>query len=144
MADFATFDIDAFAGEVSAFVMGLARESERAAVVLGAARLDVGLENVLMRSMRHCPGGSDNLFDSERPLASFSAKISIAHRLGLIDDEIERSLQLIRRIRNSFAHSIETETLSESAHKNRLAEVHRACEQQSPLYTKLTELYVNR
>jgi hypothetical protein len=122
------FDAPALREEVISFVAALARESERAAVVLGAARLDSALERLICRSMKPHPGGSDNLFGSDRTLSTFSAKIAIAHRLGLINGDVEHVLQLIRRIRNSFAHSIESERLSDSAHKNRLSEVSRACE----------------
>jgi hypothetical protein len=126
--------------EVGKFVVGLAAESERSAVVLGVARLDVGLETLLTRSMRHSLGGSDELFDTGKALSPFAVKILLAHRLGLIDDDVERVLQLVRRIRNSFAHSIETEKLSESAHKNRLLEISRVC-QTSPLFKSMKDSF---
>ena len=43
--------------------------------------------------------------------------------MGLIDKDFEYSLQVVRKIRNSFAHSIENETLSKSSHHDRLFEV---------------------
>jgi hypothetical protein len=57
----------AFSQELSDFVVGLAEEGERSAVVLGAVRLDVALERLLTQVTRHHPGGADNLFDPERP-----------------------------------------------------------------------------
>ncbi len=114
---------DKNAAEAEAFVRSLTNESERAAVVLGAAKLDSLLELLLKRSPLPSPGGKDDLFDTERPLGTFSAKISIAYRLGLIDKDFEYSLQVVRKIRNSFAHSIENETLSKSSHHDRLFEV---------------------
>ena len=111
------------AAEAAAFVRSLTNESERAAVVLGAAKLDALLELLLKRSLLACPGGKDDLFDTERPLGTFSAKISAAYRLGLIDKDFEYALQVVRKIRNSFAHSIENETLSKSSHHDRLFEV---------------------
>lgn len=109
--------------EASAFIRSLVAESERAAVVLGAAKLDSLLDLLLRRSFLPCAGGRDDLLDTERPLGTFSAKISIAYRLGLIDKDFEYALQVIRKIRNSFAHSIENERLSRSSHHDRLAEV---------------------
>jgi len=111
--------------EISNFVAGLAAESERSAVVLGAARLDLALENLLKASMQHHPGGSDNLFDPDRPIGSFSAKIALAYRLGIIDGQIEHALQMVRRIRNDFAHSIENATLADSRHRDRIRELVR-------------------
>ena len=54
--------------EISTFLTDLAQEGERSAVVLGAARLDVGLEKLLKGLMHHHPDGNDNLFDPDRPL----------------------------------------------------------------------------
>lgn len=107
------------------FGEGLAREGERAAVVLGAARLDVSLERLLKKLMHPHPGGSDNLFDSDRPLGSFSAKIALAYRLGVIDGNFEHALQMIRKIRNAFAHSINVASLSDSPHNGQLNELIR-------------------
>lgn len=114
---------DKNAAEAANFVRSLASESERAAVVLGAAKLDSLLELLLKRCLLPCPGGKDDLLDTERPLGTFSARICAAYRLGLIDKDFEYSLQVIRKIRNSFAHSIENEALSKSSHHDRLFEV---------------------
>ncbi len=109
--------------EATTFVDGLAREGERAAVVLGAARLDVALERVLKRLMHYNPGGSDNLFEPDRPLGSFSAKIALSYRLGAIDTNFEHALQMLRKIRNSFAHSATISNLSEPPHSDQLREL---------------------
>jgi hypothetical protein len=109
--------------ETTSFVEGLAKEGERAAVVLSAARLDVSLERLLKKLMHPHPGGSDNLFDSDRALGSFSAKIALAYRLGVIDRNFEHALQMIRKIRNAFAHSIDVASLSDSPHNGQLAEL---------------------
>jgi hypothetical protein len=111
------------AAEAASFARSLAGESERAAVVLGAAKLDSLLELLLKRCLLPCPGGKDDLLDTERPLGTFSAKISAAYRLGLIDKDFEYALQAVRKIRNSFAHSIENETLSKAPHRDRLFEI---------------------
>jgi hypothetical protein len=98
----------------------LLKEGGRGAVLLGAARLDLSLELLLKAVLRPNTGGDDNLFDNERPLGTYSAKISLAYRLGLIDKHVEHALQMIRKVRNDFAHSFEDTDLAESAHKNRL------------------------
>ncbi|MEA3431235.1 MAG: hypothetical protein U9R01_00940 [candidate division WOR-3 bacterium] len=111
------------ADEIASFIGELAIEGERSAVVLGAARLDLGLERLLKRIMQHHPGGTDNLFDPERPLSSFSTKIALSFRLGLINSAFEHGLQMIRKIRNDFAHSIDKVSLSKSPHKDRVMEL---------------------
>jgi hypothetical protein len=114
------------ANEVARFILKVAGESDRAAVIIGAARLDVGLEGLLKKVMSHHPGSQDSLFDQDRALGSFAPRIALAYRLGLISDEFEHALQMIRKIRNDFAHSIEDARLSDPSHKSRLAELKRA------------------
>lgn len=109
--------------DVFSFLGSLIRESERAAVVLAAARIDVDLERILKHVLHRHPGGTDSLFDSDRALGTFSAKIALAHRLGLIDEDFEHSLQMLRRIRNDFAHQLESESLSSTRQKPRLNEL---------------------
>jgi hypothetical protein len=114
--------------EVTELVHGLVGEGERATVVVGAARLDLALEHLLKGAMHHHPGGSeDNLFDQDRPLGTFSSRIALAYRLGLIDRDVERALQLIRRIRNDFAHTVGVASLSDAAHSSRLRELIKLC-----------------
>src|SRR5579864_7726617 len=92
--------------ELSTLVFELMAEGQRALVIAGAARLDVSLEDLLKRSMRYRAGANDDLFRQDGPLGTFSAKIALAHRLGLIADEVEGAIDLVRRIRNDFAHSV--------------------------------------
>src|ERR1700727_2523834 len=99
--------------EIGSLIGGLVLEGERALVVVGAARLDVALEELLKKVLRHHPGGSDNLFDPDRPLGTFSSKISLCYRMGLLDHDFERALNLVRKIRNDFAHSLGSPSLSE-------------------------------
>jgi len=108
--------------EILKLISQLLSESERAAVVLGAARLDLALERSLKKAMKHHPGGNDNLFGPDRPLGSLYAKISLAYRLGIIDSKFEHALQMIRKIRNDFAHSIADENLSSSRQSQRIQE----------------------
>jgi hypothetical protein len=126
------------AAEIGDLVKGLAKEGERAAVVVGAARLDLALEHLLKKAMHPHPGGSDNLFDQERPLGTFFSKIALAYRLGLIDKDVEQALQLVRKIRNNFAHSVGAASLSESAHSSRLLELSNHC-RAAELYGKLAD-----
>lgn len=106
----------------------LIRESERAAVVLAAARMDVDLEKLLKHVLHRHPGGTDPLFDSDRAVGTFSAKISLAHRMGILSQDFEHALQMLRKIRNDFAHQLENETLASARQKPRLAELVRWAE----------------
>jgi DNA-binding MltR family transcriptional regulator len=118
------------------FITGLAKEGERALVIGGAARLDVALERLLKSVTRHTAGGRDDLFDPERPLGTFSAKIALAYRLGLLEDHVEKALHLVRKVRNDFAHATTKVNLSESAHQNRLSEITK-CVRECPIHERL-------
>lgn len=105
------------------FVDEFKNESDRAAVILGAAKLDVLLYQLLQKFMRPCTSRSDDLLEGDSPLGTFSSKITIAHRLGLIDDEFCRALHLIRKIRNSFAHEISGISLDSGSHRDRIRDL---------------------
>lgn len=82
-------------------------ESERAVAIIGASVLDEALKVLLRSVLLPCSTSTDPLFDGAySPLASFSAKIDFACRMGLVEAGVARSLHLVRRIRNDFAHDI--------------------------------------
>ncbi len=98
-------------------------ESDRAAVILGTAKLDDLLYDLLLKFLLPNPGQSDDLLDQERPLSSLGAKISICNRLGILDNDFARSLHLIRKIRNEFAHASSTGQLHLSPHRERVRQL---------------------
>lgn len=112
-------DLKAF----TVFVDEFKNESDRAAVILGAAKLDVMLYQLLQTTLRPSTSKSDELLEGDSPLATFSSRISVAHRLGLIDDDFCRALDFIRKIRNSFAHELSGISLDSSGHRDRIREL---------------------
>lgn len=105
------------------FIDAFKGESDRAAVILGAAKLDLLLYQVLQQFLAPITGNKDELLDGDSPLGTFSARIMLSNRLGLIDNEFTRSLQFIRKIRNAFAHEVSGCTLSSGAHRDRVREL---------------------
>jgi hypothetical protein len=123
-------EADRVGEKVAKSITELCEEGERAAVILGASRVELALEDAIKVVLRPNPGGSDDLFEGDRrPLSTFSAKITMAYRLSLIQNDCERALQLVRRIRNDFAHSHERLTLDQGASANRLLELKRLCKE---------------
>ena len=115
-------------------------ERGRGAVLVGVARVDAALEHLLQAVMTPATARGDGLFLPERPLGSIGAKVALASRLGLIDGPVERALNVLRKLRNAFAHSAESASLEEAAHSSRLAEVYsdaRANPLWAPLETVL-------
>ena len=109
---------------------------------MGVARVDASLECLLKAVLLPSPSGRDALFQPDRPLGSFGAKISLAHRLGLIDQPVEKALHTLRRVRNTFAHSSESAALSDPAHAGALAEAYREA-QANPLWAPLQQALDN-
>lgn len=117
-------------------------ERGRGAVLVGVARVDAALECLLQAVMLPTTSRSDSLFQADRPLGSFGARISLAHRLGLIETPVERALHTLRRVRNAFAHSSDSASLTDPAHAGRLAQAYqdgRANPLWAPLESVLTK-----
>ena len=106
--------------EYRAFIGEFVNESDRAAVILGTAKLDGLLHSLLQLVLRPVPGADDPLLDGDSPLATVSARINLACRLGLIDVGLTRALHLVRRIRNEFAHQPTAADLSSGGRRDRV------------------------
>jgi hypothetical protein len=109
--------------EFQTFANEFKSESDRAAVILGTAQLDLLLFQLLDSTLLPVTNGKDELLEGDSPLATFSARINACYRLGLIEAEFARALHLVRRIRNSFAHEVSSATLDAGAHRDRVREL---------------------
>jgi len=112
------------------------QERGRGAVLVGVARVDAALERLLQAVLLPTAGRNDSLFQADRPLGSFGARIGLAHRLGLIETPVERALHTLRRVRNAFAHSSDSASLADPAHAGRLAQAYQDG-RANPLWTPL-------
>ncbi|MCX6173402.1 MAG: hypothetical protein NTZ27_01450 [Ignavibacteriales bacterium] len=109
--------------EFLSFFNEFTEESDRAAVILGAAKLDLLLYQILQKALRPCPTGQDELMDGDAPLSTFSSKINLIHRMGIISSDFARVLHIIRKIRNTFAHEMASRSLDLGSHRDRVAEL---------------------
>jgi len=141
-AEFASASEGQAAAAARRIALQMLQERGRGAVLVGVARVDASLECLLKAVLLPSPSGRDALFQPDRPLGSFGAKISLAHRLGLIDQPVERALHTLRRVRNTFAHSSESAALSDPAHAGALAEAYREA-QANPLWDPLQQALDN-
>ena len=115
------------------------QELDRGAVLVGVARVDAALEHLLQALMGPAPNHGDGLFLPDRPLGSLGAKVALARRLGLIDAPVERALSALRKLRNAFAHSAESGSLTDPAHSARLAEIYGEA-RTNPLWAPLQKV----
>jgi len=86
------------------FIEQVQAEPDRGAALVGAAYLDDVLASLLRAHFVDDPATVRDLLDEGRPLGSFAAKTHLAYCLGLIGPQTRADLDLIRQIRNEFAH----------------------------------------
>jgi DNA-binding MltR family transcriptional regulator len=86
----------------------LLKESDRGCAIFGAAILHDDLEDLLRAFFRTDEDSVkrvvDPLFQTYAPLSTFSSRIQIAFALKLITKDLKYRLDIIRRLRNDFAH----------------------------------------
>lgn len=85
--------------------------SDRACVIVSAAAIDDSLRALLSTFMVDYK--LDDLFSGNGPLSSFSSKIKMSYNLGLISKQEHDLIEIIRRIRNDYAHSKDYFSLEE-------------------------------
>ena len=94
---------DAFADEL------LRERASRPLIIVGASKIDDLLLQILTQYLlpkRAKPKDQDELLEGDRPLATFSARIKLTFRLGLIDETLYVTLEQLRTLRNMSAHSV--------------------------------------
>ena len=126
----------AAANAARTIALQMLEERGRGAVLVGVARVDAALEHLLQAVMAPSTAKADGLFLPDRPLGSIGAKVALASRLGLIDPGVERALQALRKLRNAFAHSTESASLSDPAHSSRMTAVYAEA-RANPLWAPL-------
>ncbi|WP_215396146.1 hypothetical protein [Rheinheimera oceanensis] len=95
-------------------------ESDRGAVLIAAAMLELGLEKLLVAKLVESTVKRDPIFENNGALGTFSAKIEMSYRLGLITKKQSVMFNIFRRIRNEFAHNVSSISLSDSDIRDRL------------------------
>lgn len=99
----------------------ISKESDRGAVILSASMIDQSLRLLLGGYFTLPEKKEDELFDTPySPLGSFSAKIAMCYRLGLIDKKTKQQIMSLKSIRNDFAHSQGEATLASKKNESRL------------------------
>lgn len=77
-------------------------------MIFAAALLDEMLAELLRAACRQKPedvkANVDPLFQGYAPLATFSGKAQVAFAFGLLPRDLRNKIEIIRRLRNDFAH----------------------------------------
>jgi DNA-binding MltR family transcriptional regulator len=90
-------------GNYNEMVQVFHNESDRGAAVLAGSYIDAVLKKYLEFSMDFKSGASE-MFEANGPLATFSQRIKVALAFGKIAPSPAKTLDLVRKIRNHFAH----------------------------------------
>ncbi|MDP3070066.1 MAG: MltR family transcriptional regulator [Opitutaceae bacterium] len=106
------------ADQFRAFRKALTLESDRGCALFAAAYLDKSLSEMLSASLVNSAKIEDDLFGSQAPLGSFSARIKIAYYLGMLSKSERHDLDIIRKVRNQFAHNSEPMTFDQVSVQN--------------------------
>lgn len=89
-----------------ALLVEMNNESPRGKVLITAALLDEHLAECIQTRILDKPEVEKLTVGFNAPLGTFSARIIGAYALGIISDDEFHDLEIIRKIRNEFAHQI--------------------------------------
>ncbi|ANQ26844.1 hypothetical protein BA894_10430 [Vibrio natriegens] len=106
------------------FLKTLRSESDRGSVIVAASLLDDVLAKLLKARLAPSLEKKDELFDDHSsPFSTFSARIDLAYRLGLLRPNARASLHQLRKIRNNFAHVSNPKGFDSDSTKSRIQEL---------------------
>jgi hypothetical protein len=83
----------------------LAQQSDRSAAIVAAACLEDRLASLLRGAFEEQTDAANRMLGGYGALASFRAKIDMGLLLGLYDKDAHKKLNIIKEIRNEFAHN---------------------------------------
>ena len=86
----------------------LNKESARGKVLISTGFLEEQLKQILQAFFIDSPKSKSLVEGAYAPLGTFSSRITTCYALGLISEKEFHELNLIRGIRNDFAHNIHT------------------------------------
>lgn len=88
------------------FLADFNKETERGTALAAAAMLDEQLARIIESFLIPNRGRKALLDGFNAPLGTFSARIASSFALGLVSEVEYRECELIRKVRNEFAHQI--------------------------------------
>lgn len=91
------------------FLQVFQKETDRGASILAASLLDQKLKDILQDFLIDCKSTKNLLEGFNAPIGTFSSRQNLAYSLGLISDYEFHDCEIIRKIRNEFAHKFELE-----------------------------------
>jgi DNA-binding MltR family transcriptional regulator len=101
----------------------VAKQSDRGAAIIYASLLEKVLETLIIKRLRPLSSNQKNaLFGRMAPLSTFAAKIELGFAIGLYSRNAYENLNMVREVRNKFAHKFEPLTFE---HKKIIELIHK-------------------
>jgi|SRR6476660_3207432 len=88
------------------FMEDFRKEADRGAVLVAAAVIDDLLERTLLAYLLENESAKAVVQGFNAPLGTLAARLAAAHAMGLLRDSEKHDCELIRKIRNEFAHEL--------------------------------------
>ncbi|MGV3697416.1 hypothetical protein [Flavobacterium sp.] len=105
----------------------LDERNDRALIILCSSLVDDLLYLILSKHFLDPLKGDENLLKGDNPLTTFSSRIKMIYRLGIIDESLLSILDKLRDIRNKCAHNIDV-SVNKPPLKDKLSHLHKLLE----------------
>lgn len=89
------------------------KETDRGLVLVAASFIDFNLQNLLVSKLTLQKKDVSEFFSGNGFLSTFSSKIKLAKAIELIDETTFRNIEVVRKVRNQYAHMIKDKTLKD-------------------------------
>lgn len=90
------------------------KENDRGAALLAAVLAEHCLDGLLEKRLLPPYGNEGFISGFNSPIGTFSSKIELAYRIGIIPAQLAKLLNGLRKIRNSYAHEVIADFESQS------------------------------
>ncbi len=90
---------------LSEFLVGFNKETDRGAVLLAASIIDEWLSEILLNYLKENSVSKELIIGFNAPLGTFPARLKMAYSLSLIEEREFEEINLIRKFRNQFGHN---------------------------------------
>lgn len=116
--------------DVAGFIGEFLRESDRAVAILGGVFLDEYLKELMASFLVDDSTKVHDLL--EGPLGTFRSRINASYCMGLITEDEYHDLDIVREIRNKFAHELHGLSFSDDWVKNKCDTLRLAKKKKAP------------
>ena len=114
------------ANATKGYIDELRKESDRGSIIVIVSLLDDVLSKLIKAKLAPSIENRDELFDDySAPFSTFSSRIDLAYRLGLIRPQVRATFHLLRKIRNNFAHITGASNFHDASTKSRIHEIYK-------------------